>query len=76
MAGISHKTPLKAWQWVMNKAGWANTTEMARASNLGDSTCRSYVYEGVTPTIDKALQIANAAGIDLDELAKRIAATV
>ncbi|MBX9877684.1 MAG: hypothetical protein K2Y22_04430 [Candidatus Obscuribacterales bacterium] len=72
MAGISHKTPLKAWQWVMDKAGWMNPTEMARASNLSDRTCHSYVYEGKQPSLEKAAQIAQAAKIDLDELAKRL----
>lgn len=76
MAGISHKTPIEAWQWVMDIAGWNNTTEMARATNLPDSTCRDFVYEGKVPSLDRAFIIAKAARIDLDELAKRIAASV
>lgn len=72
MAGISHKTPLDAWQWVMDKAGWLNPTEMARASNLSDRTCQAYVYDGTIPSLEKAAQIAEAAKIDLNELARRL----
>jgi len=72
MAGISHKTPLRAWQWVMDMAGWENVAEMARASKLKDETCRGYVYDGHIPSLDRAFAIAKAAGIGLDELARKL----
>lgn len=72
MSGVSHKTPLKAWQWVMDHAGWEKIAQMARATELPETTCHSYVFDGKMPSLDRALLIANAAGIKLDELARRL----
>lgn len=74
MAGISKLTPLEPWQWVMTQAGWENVAEMARDTELSDDTLRMYVYKGSIPPVDKAARIAEAAQIDLGELAKRLSA--
>jgi hypothetical protein len=72
MSGISRKTPHPTWQWVMDRASWATVAEMSRASDVSDSACRDYVFEGKIPGLDAAARIAWAAGVKLDELAKRL----
>lgn len=73
MAGVSHKTPVEPWGWVLTKAGWENVAEMSRETGLSDDILREYVYKGSVPSLVKAARIAEAAKIDLNELAKRLA---
>lgn len=53
MAGVSKKTPLPCWQFVMDNAGWETAAEMSRAMSIPESTCRSYIYDGVVPSMKK-----------------------
>lgn len=72
MSGISHKTPLRAWQWLMDKTGLASVAEMARITGISDDTLRNYIYKGSMPTVDKAARIARTLGVPLDELAEQL----
>lgn len=64
MAGISKKTPLPHWQKIMDKAGWHNASEMARAAKLPVGTAHDAIYGRKKPSSETILKVAKAARLD------------
>ncbi|MDE2100180.1 MAG: hypothetical protein KGL39_23190 [Patescibacteria group bacterium] len=74
MSGVSKQQPHKAWQWLMDHAGWQTVAEMSRACGLRDTTLHGYVFNGHIPGLKAAKRITEAAGVSLDEFADKLVA--